>query len=206
LEAFPKKAFAGVCLFTVFAALAFYVTPIHLGRVLSEIGVSEPARIGMAAGVGSLGVPLGAVLFRRFAGAPLHRLLTVAMLLIGIPLIGLFWSDAFGQVFALFFVNQIGCGLLLPVVISWCLSHLPFEWRGRGSGLWNSTFFISQFLTPIAFTLAVRESGSVHSAMLVFGSGALIVAIVIAATRVQWGRMGEDTLPEFETTSKGKIS
>jgi hypothetical protein len=35
--------------------------------------------------------------------------------------------------------------MLLPTLLTWAVSRLPFAVRGRGTGLWTATFSLGQF-------------------------------------------------------------
>ena len=186
-QAFPWRAMLWVYGFSVPVAMLFFVGPIHLGRVMNEIGVLEPSRIGMATGIAHIGVPVGALLFHRLARGPLWRVLALAVAFVSLPLIGLRLCTAFGQVMALMLISQFGCGLLLPSMMGWCLSHLPFAWRGRGSGLFNSAFFFGQFITALVFAMLVNATGSVLTSMLSFGLLGVVLVIAVLSIRMQWG-------------------
>ncbi len=77
-------------------------------------------------------------------------LLLIALGLAGIGLI----IAALGATVALVAVGAViasaGTGLLLPTMLTWAISPLSFEERGRGTGLWTAALFIGQFVCPLA--------------------------------------------------------
>jgi MFS family permease len=177
---FPWKSLGVVCLVTLFSAVIFYIAPIHLGVVMNSVGVVEPPKIGAAIGLGSLGVPLGAFLYHRISHLSNGYLMGASLLLCGIGLAGMPYADTYGEVVGLFFVNQLGSGMLLPILINWCLSVLPFSLRGRGVGIWNSTFFIGQFISPLLLALIGNQIGGLVSGMMLLGMFSILVAGVCA--------------------------
>jgi sugar phosphate permease len=87
------------------------------------------------------------------------------------------------------FINQLGAGMLLPTLLIWSLSTLSFEHRGRGTGFWQSSFALGQFLSPLVVTFAAKQAGGLLGAFGVLSIGALggVIVAVIAA------RSGKDT-------------
>jgi hypothetical protein len=85
------------------------------------------------------------------------------------------------------FLNQIGCGLLLPTLLVWTMRQLAFHHRGRGIGIWQSIFFAGQFFGPNLFTwLSLHyEAGSILSTfrmvsvLAALAAGGALVAILL---------------------------
>ena len=179
---FPWRSMGVICLVTFFSAIIFYVAPIHLGVVMNVVGVMEPSKIGAAIGLGSLGVPVGAFLYHRISKWSNGHLMGMSLLLCGLGLAGLPYAESYGEVIGFFFINQLGSGMLLPILINWCLSVLPFELRGRGVGLWNSIFFIGQFFSPLLLTVIGKQIGDMVSGMMLLGIASIVVAAVCAVT------------------------
>jgi MFS family permease len=71
---------------------------------------------------------------------------------------------------------------MLPTLVVWVVAHRPFEQRGRVSGLWNSAFFLGQFLAPLVATGLATVLGGLPVAVGVIGAGALFVGILAALT------------------------
>lgn len=61
---FPYMVALGVCGVTVLLSTIYYVQVIHFSVLLKELGVADPQSIGLAMAIPSLGVPIGAVLFK----------------------------------------------------------------------------------------------------------------------------------------------
>jgi hypothetical protein len=80
-------------------------------------------------------------------------------------------------------VAQIGCGLLIPTLLTWCLSQLAYEHRGKGIGVWHTAFFLGQFLSPFVISiLTMRSAGGLLAAVSSLGVLAAIGALITAMT------------------------
>ncbi|HZV11269.1 MAG TPA: MFS transporter, partial [Novosphingobium sp.] len=66
-------------------------------------------------------------------------------------------------------VQQTGAGMAVPALIAWAQSHLPFEHRGRGMGVWTACFFFGQFSSPLLVSLVRHFAGTMQGAFLVAG-------------------------------------
>ena len=182
---FPWRAMVGICLTAAFCSVAFYAAPLQLGVRLGEVGVVGAAAIGVTAGVASLGVPVGALLFRR-TKSDVATLLAGVLLLIGVGLFGIGLGGSVGTIGAAMFINQLGCGMMMPCLITWCLSKLSFEHRGQGSGLWTSAFFMGQFFSPLIMTGLADQGRGMATAFLIAGSITASSAVFVGAAR--WRR------------------
>lgn len=76
------------------------------------------------------------------------------------------------------FINNIGCGISLPLVLAFTMSNLPSDYRGRASGIWTSMFFIGQFVCPIGVNAVAAASGGMVAAMAAFAGFTLLAALV----------------------------
>ena len=96
-------------------------------------------------------------------------------------------------------VTGFGNGLLLPSLLTWALSSLGFEQRGRGTGVWTSAFFIGQFVCPLVVLALTGAIGGLGSALAVLGAVSLVAAAVVRASRptqsVEPASPGTDTGP-----------
>ena len=76
------------------------------------------------------------------------------------------------------FIQQLGCGTMIPVLIAWGLNSLPPEFRGRGMGFWSSAFFLGQFISPFIVTAVKNLSGSLLNAFVVFGIVCVLLGVI----------------------------
>jgi formate-dependent nitrite reductase membrane component NrfD len=74
------------------------------------------------------------------------------------------------------FINQIGCGLVLPSLLVWATRGLAFNIRGRGNGMWQATFAMGQFLSGMIITALSKPLGGLQPTFSGMGGAALAVA------------------------------
>lgn len=175
----PWRELSFICLVTLFASTAFYVVVIQLGFILTERGVVSTAKIGMGASMAALGVPLGAVLFRLLR-LPVAGKLAVSFTLSCVGFSVVAFSQGFAMTVIGAAVNGIGSGLVLPTLITWALSQLTLEVRGRGTGVWNTAMFLGQFLSPLIILGLKSVTGSLGGAVLVYAIACLAAAVIAA--------------------------
>jgi MFS family permease len=179
---FPRSIAVLTCGVTALLAIIYFVQVINFSVLLKEMGVTDPKSIGMAMSIPSIGVPVGSILFiltTRF-GASAQILLVLCLYCIGLSGIGLAPGYEVALVFAFF--QQMANGIIVPALINWVQGKYAFEHRGRGMGLWTGSFFISQFLSPVAVNGVKSQVGSLQTAFLVFGviSGITVLVFLFA--------------------------
>lgn len=145
---------------TVYGSVFFYTVQIRAPSGLAELGLASPAERGFLTSIASIGVPLGTFLYSRLGRKwSVGRLLLLEFALLSMGFMLMARSGAVPGFLAGCFVNQVGAGLLLPTLLVWSMSILKFEFRGRGTGFWQSAFAFGQFLSPIVVTFAGQRTG-----------------------------------------------
>jgi MFS family permease len=166
---FPYAVALMVCGVTVLLSTIYYVQVINFSVLLKDLGVSDPKSIGLSMALPSIGVPLGAIVFKmttRF-GAGTQIFLVFLGYAIGLAGIGL--APDYKVALAFAFVQQLANGLIVPALIAWAQSKFSFEHRGRGMGWWASSFFVAQFLSPAVVNVMRAAVGNLQGAFLAFG-------------------------------------
>lgn len=177
---FPWATMAAIVAVTVYGSVFFYTVQIQAPSGLAELGLASPAERGFLTSIASIGVPLGTFLYSRIGPRwPVTRLLATefALLATGFMLMGK--AGSVPGFLAGCFVNQVGAGLLLPTLLVCSMSVLKFEFRGRGTGFWQSAFAFGQFLSPVVVTYAGHRAGGLLGAFMVL-SAAAVVGVVAA--------------------------
>lgn len=166
---FPYAVALMVCGVTVLLSTIYYVQVINFSVLLKDLGVSDPKSIGLSMALPSIGVPLGAVLFKMTTryGAGAQIFLVFLGYAIGLAGIGL--APDYKVALAFAFVQQLANGLIVPSLIAWAQSKFSFEHRGRGMGWWASSFFVAQFLSPAVVNVMRGAVGNLQGAFLAFG-------------------------------------
>ncbi|UFH30029.1 MFS transporter [Pseudomonas sp. CIP-10] len=186
---FPAANMAIVAAVTLFCAVLYYVEVLQISQVLHALGVESTATIGVAGGIAGLGVPLGALIFARLSRRGIQLHLMVVFTLFAIGLVGLGMATNIYLAVAAAFIAQVGCGMLIPALMNWCLGGLIFEHRGKGVGIWTASFFIGQFVSPFVVGKISNLLGGLLPAVVALGVvalGALIVtALMISVVRAR---------------------
>jgi hypothetical protein len=175
---FPWARMLGICGITLFASAMFYVIQTEGSLALEALGVTDPARIGKLTAIANLGVPLGTFVFRGLARWPIGLLLSCEFAIIGA---GFVWMGKAGDVQSFVLaaaLNQIGCGMILPTLLTWATRGLAFEVRGRGTGIWTGTFSVGQFLSGLVMTFISAHVGGLSSAFIVVGVTTMVAAAI----------------------------
>ncbi len=157
----------GICLITVFAMTAFLVTIIQLSFVLTERGMDSPLLIGRWASIAMFANPLGALLFTLIPWRPVPKL-TLAFFLLSCGFFIISLSSTWQAAVAGAVTANLGAGMILPTLITWALTTISPEQRGRGTGAWQAASFLGQFLSPLLILTFKRMTGSLSGAIMVY--------------------------------------
>lgn len=161
---FPWAYMLGIVAITVYASVFFYTVQIQASSGLAALGEVEPARIGFLTSIASIGVPLGTFVYSRLSGTLPIKLLLAEFAMLAIGFMVMAQSTSVAAFLAGCFLNQLGAGMLLPTLLVWSMSILKFEFRGRGTGIWQAAFSLGQWLSPIVVTfVSLRVGGLLPS-------------------------------------------
>jgi MFS family permease len=182
----PWRRILGICTITLIASISFYTVVTKNAEALVSLGVSDPAQIGLFTMLASIGVPLGTFLFWGLSRLPIGWLLCVDFALLGV---GFGWmgratdphSYAWGS-----FINQVGCGLVLPTMLVWATRGLAYKIRGRVNGMWQAAFAIGQFLSGMVVTLLSKQLGGLLPTFALMGKAILVCAALAAVAAMFW--------------------
>jgi MFS family permease len=178
---FPWATIMPISLLAVFGGTMFFTMQIQVSNMLSEYyGISSSSAIGLYSGLAGLCVAGGTLLYRQFTA----RLIVPAQLLVAFGLLGVSYvlmnyAPTPGQFTAWLVLNQFGSGMLLPALVVWAMARLPFEVRGRGTGLFMSGWWLGQPLgsQAVAFIRA-QNGGNLPATLEILGILCLIAAAV----------------------------
>jgi MFS family permease len=154
--------------------------------MLSEYyGISSTSALGLYSGLAGLSVAAGTLLYRRFTA----RFITPTQLLIAFGLLGVSYVlmnySPTPQLFTTWLVvNQIGSGMLLPALVVSAMGRLPFEVRGRGTGMFMSGWWLGQPLSSqaVAF-MRGHNGGNLPATLQILGILCLVAAAIALASR-----------------------
>ncbi len=178
-----------ICLITLFGSVMFYTVQIKLPDAFKALGVVladgtyDTARGGMMTAVASIFVPVGTLCFWYLSPRSSLKAMFVmefALLAVGFLLMSVLkspWAFTFAAG-----LDQIGAGMLLPTLLTWAVSRLPFAVRGRGTGLWTAAFTLGQFVcNNAAIPFIMRFTGGILPTIGVLGwlcAGTALIALI----------------------------
>ncbi|PHR61111.1 MAG: MFS transporter [Robiginitomaculum sp.] len=175
---FPWKHMLGVVLVTVFASVLFYTVQIQSAPGLVSHGITDSFKIGWMSALASIGVPLGTFIYSRNAKRPIELLLLIEFSLLAVGFVVMSNAPSAWGFLGGCALNQIGAGMLLPTLLVWAVTGLSFEFRGRGTGIWQGVFALGQWLSPIVITLLSLRFGGLISSFQFLGYASAIAAIL----------------------------
>lgn len=177
---FRPRLLAGVCVLSFLTGLVFLILPVHFAYLFGAIGVQSPAQVGMAYGLNSLGVIVGTLLF-GWVLAPRLKVPFQLALACGVAAVGFLLmksADHYAALAAAGALNGLGCGMLLPAMVTWAMRILPFSKRGMGTGAFQSAQFFGMFINPVLVVgLQDHLQGSRASAVACVGTALLGLAL-----------------------------
>jgi MFS family permease len=180
---FPWSTMSVVFGITLFTSLMYFSYPVNIAKALRELGVDSSTRVGVLTAIASLGTPLGALLYARSRVHSSPVLVGVALGCIGVAFLGIGLTHNSQVATAFGFLEQIGNGIAGAAVITWTLSCLPFEHRGRGMGLWSTFLVAGIFLSPMVFALIAGRTGGVATGFTYLGAVCVAAALLIGRLR-----------------------
>ncbi|WP_375424039.1 MFS transporter [uncultured Friedmanniella sp.] len=178
LEPMPWRQMLKPCLITLFGGITFYALIVELSYVLTGVGFTSTARIGVIAAVMSLATALGAVAFAKLSHLSPRVLVPAEFALIAVGLLVVFATGSVAVITVGAVLTGFGTGILLPTLLTWAVNQLTFPQRGRGTGLWTGTLFIGEFICPVILAVLITKVGGLQPALAVLGVASAVMALV----------------------------
>jgi len=148
----------------------FYFFQIQMGHFFSKLGVQTPFEVSLITTIASIGVICGGWYFRQQRGRSVAFNVMLIFTAYGIGFIGIGLAPDYKVALPFAIVAQFGNGLFVPTFVGWALGKLEPQHRGFGMGIWTSSFFSAQFLSPPILALVAGMRGDdVLAAVLVVG-------------------------------------
>jgi len=185
---FPWRRVIEICAVTLLGSYFFYTVQYEIPNYLPKFGVTNAATIGTLMGMAVWGMAVGAIGFQLVVKRPLGTLLLGELTIIAASFILMSYAPSVPVLIGASFLNQIGCGAMLPTLLTASMRFLPFEHRGRGTGMWQGTFASGQFVVGMSFPAIVHAlGGDMSHALLAVGGVAVIAALVALVVRAGKG-------------------
>ncbi len=180
---FRPRLLAWICFCAFAVGVIFMMVPVHLAYMLVDIGVTEPPRIGGAYALNSIGVAAGTLVFGWYIVAR-YRVavqMVVSAAIIGVGFLLMAGAKSYDAMLLGGLVNGLGCGIALPMVVTWNVRELPYAQRGIGLGAFFSLNFLGNFANPLLVMPMVGALGTRAAAVHYWGLGCLAVAVAAIA-------------------------
>ncbi len=193
-ERYNWSPLAWICILGFLASSSFYVMLVQFSFILTERGVTDQKTIGFQTALAVLFMLLGSGLFKLMR-LPVAGKLTVSFTLsaVGFFVMALSRGLLFTDIGAA--INGLGSGIVLPCLLTWALSKLSPEVRARGSGLWQTAWFLGQFASPLSILLFRNLTGSRSNAILIY---AIVCSIGAAVALIAYRQGSAQLLAEAE--------
>lgn len=180
MMAFPTGLMARLAATTFVLAAIYFVYTLQFSLALDQMGIKKGSELGLYTALASVGVPIGSLMFKRMSGRSANLQFTVLFVLLGTGLTGIGLALGLEATMAFAFIQQLGAGMTIPVLIGWSLRELPERFRGRGMGWWCSAFFLGQFVSPFFVTGMRTLAGGLLNTFVVFGLLCIVIALANA--------------------------
>lgn len=167
------------CLLIFIASMAIFSAIVQAGFLLETRGATDSAQLGIGMACAGAGIAIGATVsgtLRRWSTALKVRM---AFLLIGGGHVAMMLTGGFVATAAAGGVAGLGCGLVIPALLSRLLGRVPASMLGGVTGIWIAATFVGQFANPPLFILLRDIGGSQAIAMGCFGGFCLLVAALL---------------------------
>jgi MFS family permease len=165
--------------------VASFIVPVMAPGLLTAIGVTSTAMIGLATGFGLLATLAGSICWpiaRKTLGTSGVNALLLAMVALGLWL--LVHAGSYTAVLVAVGVHGFGAGFLVPNASQPLLEKLPPAFRARGAGGFTASLYLGQFASAlIIFGIA----GSFGGVPVGIGPAIIVWAGVMLAYAALWG-------------------
>ena len=179
--AVPYRSVAPIYVLAFALTMLFFIGPVLLPFLLTDLGEISNSQIGLALAVSVLVGGVFSLQYQRLKQRLSFQGINVVVFLaigLGSLIIGL--SSEFAGIILGLVVSGIGVGLSLPNFNLWLLTVIPAAARGRAVGGLITAVFLGQFLSPIAIQPIASEAGF-SAAFAVAGGISLLLGVVFLA-------------------------
>jgi MFS family permease len=175
---FALSAIAPLVMITLFVGVVFYTIIVQLGPILEIPGALSPGVIGMIGAACNCAVGLGSLVFHKAKDHVGPRLLAIGLVIAALGYAGASLAATLPVIAAFVILASIGSGIMLPNMLTWTMSRLPPQMRGRGMGLWTGAFFLGQFLAPLLAAAVTGLTGTMAPTLLTYATTIAVAAVM----------------------------
>ncbi|MGP9796666.1 MFS transporter [Halomonas sp. 86] len=166
--------------------MMFYMFPAQLPFLLSEQGEVSGLAIGIALSTAAFTASIVSFCYGYYK--PFLSVMTIyiagfVLAALGFMVVGLTQSYAMAIVGAA--ISGLGLGAFMPNTTAWLMRITPQRVRGRVFGGFTATFFLGQFISPIAVAPAVtwlESLRNVYTGMAVLCCVLAVILVILSRT------------------------
>ena len=170
----PIARLAAICAATLVLSLGFYVAQIQIPYLLNALGPVKPSSVGLRSAAAKVAVVVGTLLFAPLRRYPIGVIGTMCFAMVGLGLAMAGWATGYAVLATGLVIASLAGGIALPTFLNGAMALLPGERRAQGAGLWQSSFWAGQFLSPIMVIALTGFVGTLGLAVVFCGAGALV--------------------------------
>jgi MFS family permease len=178
----PWAAFSILCGITFVLSLCFYIPQIQTPFLLNGIGVHAPGSVGMVAGLANAAVVVGTLFFALVKQIGIRWIAPICFVCEAAGLAIMSQSTAMVPLCAGIVLASFGAGLGLPTFLTTAMRLLPARKRGAGIGIWESSFWMGQFLSPVLVVPITSLTGSLSHAIAACSASAGVFLLLLLFT------------------------
>jgi MFS family permease len=158
--AVPYRRVAPIYASAFMATMLFFIGPVLLPFLLTNLGDISNSQIGLALAVSVLFAGIVSLQYQRVKQRlSFQAINTLVFLAIGLGSVIIGISSEYAGILIGLVISGIGVGLSLPNFNLWLLTVIPAATRGRAVGYLTTAVFLGQFLSPIAIQPIASRAG-----------------------------------------------
>lgn len=157
--------------------IIFYMIPVKLPFLLSDLKLGNAAQAGIAIACSTLASGITSTQFQKVrAKFNFSAITSFVFLLMGIGYTVIALSNTYLQILLGLIISGLGMGLLIPNLNVGLVEIIPLKLRGRAVGGLTTTIFLGQFFSPLV-SQPISNATSLSFSYLIMGIFMLAVSL-----------------------------
>ena len=165
----------------VLASLIIWPPVYAFGVLLEEKRIGSVMLTGLMTSVLATGAVAGAMSLGLLRRVPPPGKQALAIAFAGVGIVLIWTTGTLAPIMVGAFAIGIGQGMTAPILADWLLEETPVPLRGRVIGLYQTTFFLAQFVGPLFGHWVADISGGTTISMLYYAVACALLAAPTAA-------------------------
>jgi MFS family permease len=167
----------------VAVSIMFWPPAYGFGLLLEEKALGSAMLTGLTTSISAAGAAVGSMSVGLLKGISLPMKQAAAFAMAGAGMVAIWVSNDVPLLMAGAIAVGIAQGATGPILSGWLLEETPFRLRGRTVGLYQTTFFLAQFASPLLARIVATSVGSTTSSMVWYAAACVLPIIAIAGFR-----------------------